>query len=72
MITGGLARPNQIESRPKSAKLGMVRIVLVIARIAVDSGSDRAATIPSASPTKLVITMHSATISRCVTISGPI
>ena len=60
MITGGLASPNQIESNPKSAKLGTVRMVLVTARITVDRGSERAATIPSPSPITLVIAMHSA------------
>ena len=72
MITGGLASPNQMESSPKSAKLGIVRMVLVTAMITVDSGSERAAAIPSASPITLVIATHSPTISRCVTIWGPI
>ena len=72
MITGGFASPNQIERRPKSAKLGTVRIVLVTARMNVDRGSDRVAAMPSPSPIKLVSTMHSATISRWVSICGPI
>ena len=72
MMTGGLASPNQIESSPKSAKLGTVRIVLVTARMIVDRGSDRAAAMPSPSPTALVMAMHSPTISRWVRIWGPI
>ncbi len=61
-----------MESSPKSAKLGIVRMVLVTARMNVDRGSDRVAAMPSPSPIKLVSTMHSATISRWVTIWGPI
>ena len=72
MITGGLASPNQMESNPKSAKLGTVRMVLATAMITVDRGSERAAAIPSTSPITLVIATHSATISRWVTIWGPI
>src|ERR1019366_6662287 len=71
-MTGGFATPSQIDSSPKSAKLGTVRIVLVIAMMIVDRGSDRAATIPSPSPIPLVIAMHSPTISRWVAVCGPI
>ena len=46
-VTGGLPNPSQIASSPNSAKLGMVRMVLVTARMTVANRSDRAATMPS-------------------------
>ncbi len=52
-ITGGKPNPSQMESSPNSAKLGMVRMVLVTARMTVANRSDRAASMPSTMPATL-------------------